>query len=282
MDVAHVPAGWYRDPSARHEKRYWDGGGWSGQVIDAGVVGEDPTGLSPATAAAVAGIGFRAVGVAMWRRLLVALGGIALAIAFAYELIATVIAFGMTEITTDETWLYVWSWLYKPLEITRGTTFITQQMYVGYPPVLVGVALIAGFAFASAIYVNPYTALTKAGARMARFWASPEDKLRWSLARDTLGLSRLHLFRTSYRVWLILAEIASVALLLLSANAILGRAAMTTTGDTLAHLKIGLGPWVCLGAGIIGSICFALAFPLSRQRKVMIHADGTVDDLITG
>ncbi len=36
------PAGWYPDPSGRHEKRYWDGKGWSGHVSTGGVRSEEP------------------------------------------------------------------------------------------------------------------------------------------------------------------------------------------------------------------------------------------------
>jgi hypothetical protein len=36
-----VPAGWYTDPSARHEHRYWDGTDWTAQVSDGGVMAID-------------------------------------------------------------------------------------------------------------------------------------------------------------------------------------------------------------------------------------------------
>lgn len=35
-------AGWYPDPSGRHQHRYWDGGAWSAHVADHGVAGVDP------------------------------------------------------------------------------------------------------------------------------------------------------------------------------------------------------------------------------------------------
>jgi hypothetical protein len=34
--------GWYPDPSGRHERRYWDGKGWTGLAEDARVTVEDP------------------------------------------------------------------------------------------------------------------------------------------------------------------------------------------------------------------------------------------------
>ncbi|HYB88891.1 MAG TPA: DUF2510 domain-containing protein [Streptosporangiaceae bacterium] len=42
-----VPAGWYTDPAARHEQRYWDGTEWTAQVSDGGVTGTDQPGFRP-------------------------------------------------------------------------------------------------------------------------------------------------------------------------------------------------------------------------------------------
>lgn len=50
-----TPAGWYADPTRRHQTRYWDGEHWTAQVSDAGVTSvETPIGpwLAPATATA--------------------------------------------------------------------------------------------------------------------------------------------------------------------------------------------------------------------------------------
>jgi len=46
-----VPAGWYADPSARHERRYWDGTDWTAHVADGGVTATDQPGGRPAPAA---------------------------------------------------------------------------------------------------------------------------------------------------------------------------------------------------------------------------------------
>jgi hypothetical protein len=40
--VASPVAGWYPDPSTRHELRYWDGRGWSEHVMDGGSRTVDP------------------------------------------------------------------------------------------------------------------------------------------------------------------------------------------------------------------------------------------------
>lgn len=39
---AAADRGWYKDPSGRHEQRYWDGTVWTGNVADGGVLGDDP------------------------------------------------------------------------------------------------------------------------------------------------------------------------------------------------------------------------------------------------
>ncbi len=45
------PPGWYADPAARHEHRYWDGTTWTDHVSNAGQAGVDP--LQPPAAAPV-------------------------------------------------------------------------------------------------------------------------------------------------------------------------------------------------------------------------------------
>ena len=47
---AALPAAWYRDPSGRHERRWWDGNEWSDKVADGEVVSSDPPFHTPATA----------------------------------------------------------------------------------------------------------------------------------------------------------------------------------------------------------------------------------------
>lgn len=49
--MTQVPPGWYPDPAAEHEQRYWDGTQWTGDVLDAGPPAEDapPTGPPPST-----------------------------------------------------------------------------------------------------------------------------------------------------------------------------------------------------------------------------------------
>src|SRR5438105_4682816 len=41
------PAGWYADPTTRHELRYWDGYAWLDNVSDSGAAATDPLGGKP-------------------------------------------------------------------------------------------------------------------------------------------------------------------------------------------------------------------------------------------
>jgi hypothetical protein len=45
-----VAAGWYADPSGRHEYRYWDGTYWTAGVADGGITATDPVDDPPAPA----------------------------------------------------------------------------------------------------------------------------------------------------------------------------------------------------------------------------------------
>jgi putative membrane protein len=41
QDVGHAPAGWYADPTGRHQSRYWDQGQWTDHVGNAGATAVD-------------------------------------------------------------------------------------------------------------------------------------------------------------------------------------------------------------------------------------------------
>lgn len=52
-----VVAGWYPDPSTRHEFRYWDGVAWTEHVADAGRASVEAVGSAPAVGAGVSSAG---------------------------------------------------------------------------------------------------------------------------------------------------------------------------------------------------------------------------------
>lgn len=52
-DAVTWPPGWFRDPTGRHDHRWWDGAAWTGHVADAGVTSLDA--LPASSGAAVPG-----------------------------------------------------------------------------------------------------------------------------------------------------------------------------------------------------------------------------------
>ena len=44
---AALPAAWYRDPSGRHERRWWDGADWTDKVADGATLSSDPPTRTP-------------------------------------------------------------------------------------------------------------------------------------------------------------------------------------------------------------------------------------------
>lgn len=55
-DAPSLPAAWYRDPSGRHERRWWDGAEWTDRVADGEVEATDPPVRSAAAVEAPAGV----------------------------------------------------------------------------------------------------------------------------------------------------------------------------------------------------------------------------------
>jgi hypothetical protein len=57
-----TPAGWYADPAGRHQQRYWNGVGWTDDVVDNGVAGREPLTAQPPATQAVPGYGYAQAG----------------------------------------------------------------------------------------------------------------------------------------------------------------------------------------------------------------------------
>ena len=47
MTTTPIAAGWYEDPTRRHEYRYWDGAVWGESVSDRGMTAQDPFSAPP-------------------------------------------------------------------------------------------------------------------------------------------------------------------------------------------------------------------------------------------
>ena len=51
-----MPAGWYPDPTSRHQRRYWDGTRWTDQVSSSGRQGVDPFAATPSASGTMGNI----------------------------------------------------------------------------------------------------------------------------------------------------------------------------------------------------------------------------------
>ena len=283
MNVGQFPAGWYRDPSARHEQRYWDGIRWGRQVLDHGVTTDDPSGAgsdasSTAWAGRLSGAGYRAVRGNAWRLAFLSVGATLVMIAFMFEIWASVMAFNATG-TADRSSLFMWTWLYQERTSFSGLT------YIGYPPIAIFVVLLLALAFQTGVTIRPDSALRKAGAQGVGLRSPKPEREAWSGAVARLraqggGRFSTTLMRPHHRVFLALEILAGLAIMGVSVLAIQGRAALDITGQTLStvSLSVGLGPWICLIAGaacLLGSI---IAWPW-RRHDILILPDGTVEAL---
>lgn len=288
MDAVSSPAGWYRDPAARHEQRYWDGLGWTSHIIDAGVPGEDaPAGgvAVPFAAYAANRAGFRARAGGRGRHALIATAANLLGLAFVFEMIVSVIAFNTFHGPglTSDVGLWVTCWMYGsgPNGFVNGH-YVTQSSFIGYPPLLLWPTLFAAAWLLQRATLPSVIALKSAGMPFPRPWASSEHKRAWADRLWRLQSARLSLFRTSERVYLVLGGIASLAVALISATSILGRSGFIlnqggSPTPTINQLSLGLGPWLCLAAGMVGFLAALLAWPYRRDRDVVVHPDGSVD-----
>lgn len=278
MTLAQMPSGWYSDPSARHERRYWDGAQWSSHVIDGSLNSEDPPIASPMTAQAFAGTvvtgGYRAVRTDVVRYSVAMLAVFVMVLALCFEVLSYIISFGTT-FHSDQDWLHIWSWLYR----ATGSVFDIQV--VGRPPVLLLLALfVAPVALRSVYNMNRGEALYKAGGRIARFWASPQEKAQWAFLQARVasaGVSHTTGARGRDVVMMVVAIVASLAVIGMAWLAIDGRSATTATGMVMSGLSVGIGPWICIWAGVIGLLGSLAVLPIGR--RVIIRSDGSVEEV---
>lgn len=87
------PAGWYPDPTGRHELRYWDGYAWLDDVSDKGAAGKDPLGgkpmPAPSEAAAKAQAAPASAAAASKKPLYLVLAGIAVVVVLVLAFLVT-------------------------------------------------------------------------------------------------------------------------------------------------------------------------------------------------
>ncbi len=92
------------------------------------------------------------------------------------------------------------------------------------------------------------------------------------------------LFRArSQRALIALSGLAALAVTAISAYALLAKEGLSgESGTFMGALSAGLGPKVCLVAGIIGIVGGLAAWPWKAQRHVMVRSDGSVRETPQG
>lgn len=284
-----LPAGWYADPAGRHDYRYWDGAAWTAQVSDRGVPASDSVQLPPPTpasatvarqsgstlAATASARAYRAVAVPTLRVVAVWMAIAGVVAAFLFEIVASVAlaaqvqgnsVFDVPSRSTFEWWS--WLYAYNPLTPTYS-----------YPPPGLWLALLLALILLGSLPVQPVLALKRAGLHAPFRWSAPAERaqLRRGLAQMGYGST---LFRArGRRGLLVLADLAALAVIWMSAYAVITKHAMFQSTGTIsaANLdEIGLGPVVCLVAGVMALAAGLLAWPWTREQTVLVQLDGTV------
>lgn len=275
MTTPTKPAGWYKDPSGRHESRYWDSTQWTDQVADSEVnYVESPQVAARKPVAVVAG--YRAVAVAPWRAALLYAATWIMGAAFLFELIVSMILYqavrdGSPPSRTTAEWT---TWLYHYDTTARGLRFT-----YAYPPPILWLGLLAGLLLAATLMVSAAAALTKAGTRSRWAWSSPEERARLRAALHDLRCG-LPLVRRGGRIGVIVfAELAALMVAGVSAYAIVTKHGAFQNASGVAYsgdLNVAAGPWVCLIASVLLIITLLVALPSRTDRHIMVMPDGSV------
>jgi hypothetical protein len=290
MVTTMTPPGWYSDPTTRHAYRYWDGAAWTPQVSDAGVTTTDPLTarpdgspvVGPSVQASVPGravvatgpragwvLGFRAVAVSKWRAGAVRIAMAAALIALVFEGIALVAlnaAVSNNALPTRSTLQWA-SWLYH---------YSVGDITYAYAPPLLFLGLLLSAVLFAAVLVNPRYAVRKAVGRRTKL-REPSSRCRSELHK--MGAAATLLRERGQRVLLVVAELGALLVTGISAYAVIAKEGVyQESGRFTGALSVGLGPKVCLVAGIVGVISGLVAWPWRAQREVSVLPSGSVAD----
>lgn len=264
-----TPAGWYVDPTGRHEHRYWNGNAWTASVSDAGVSATDEPEVS---AAAPVAYGYRAVAVATWRVAALYSAMLVAMAAFVVELIASL---NLRAAPSD---LSRWAWLYH-----QGP----DAVLYGYPPLGLWFGVILAATLVSALLLPPSQALKKAGLSVRWRWSAPAERARLGAGLSALGHSRTLLRGRGGPLIALLSELTALLVVAVSGYALFAhRGVLNETGsitrNAVGGLAAGLGPKVCLLAGVVSAVLVLVAWPWGRAHHVLVLRDGTVQELQRG
>jgi len=250
---------------------------------DPATLGDEQGRLTP-TPVSPAAVGYRAVAVRPWRVVVIGVATLVSALALALELLASV---GAALSATTDRWLPATSWLYQPAHLgTPNGAELRWEWAYGYPPLGLWVALVVTTCCLAAVRVDRVRALRRAGTHIPHlYWSGCEEEARLAASLHRLGASQRMLFRVTHARLLAVAGFASAVTVLLSAYAITGRTATTRPDGQAAiavpDLAVGLGPWLCLAAGVVTLATAVAIWPWQPQRQVRIHTGGRVESLST-
>lgn len=309
------PAGWYTDPTGRHEARFWDSEHWTAQVADHGVTSVEglhspadqqtavqrtpdappvfapsqapeqafppPPAVLPSAAAAPApaGSGYRVAVAPPWRVLLVRIGVTALTVAFFFEAVASL---ALGSIVNDATY-----GINPPSESSfRWAAWLYHYTSVpltySYPPVLLWPTLFFGFVFAGSLVLSRSMALSKAGCRGRWAWSANAQRKRLGDGLHAMGYAKFMLRAGGgRRARVIVTEIAALIALAVSWYAVARREAVFQDVTELrftGELTLGYGPTLCLIATVLAVVTVPLAWPWRNERHVIVYSDGSVED----
>jgi hypothetical protein len=292
-----APAGWHADPTARHEYRYWDGAAWTPMVSDHGITATDALVVPPQTIPAAASPGppppatragaaavpdtartteYRAVAVPVWRVVALRCAATVAALALTFEVIASVYLNSEVNRSTllrppSRSTFERWAWLYH---------YTAGNITYGYPPLLLWLALFLALILPVAVLVRPAEAIKKASARRIMWnWSALQERSRLRRQLRDMGAATTLFRGRVQRVLLTLAGLAALAVTTISGYALLAKEGLSQESGTFTGaLSAGLGPKVCLLAGIVGIVGGLVAWPWKAQRQVTIGADGSVHD----
>jgi hypothetical protein len=256
--------GWYADPSGQHERRYWDGATWTTSVSDHGRTTTEPS-VPPPT-------GYRVVAVSRARIAALLVAQLAIVSAFFFEIVASVYLESQVNgsiVAAPSRSTFEWSaWLYH---------YGAARVVYGYPPLGVWLSLLVAMIVTGLLTLSPVQALKKAGARARWQWSAPAERQRLAQGLRELGCAKTVLRARGRRGLLVVAEIASLALIGFALYTLTSKRGLFLESQTYTRtLTVGVGPVVCLIAGIVAAVACVAAWPRRAEREIAVLPDGTI------
>ena len=256
--------GWYADPSGQHERRYWDGATWTTLVSDHGRTTTEPSVPPPS--------GYRVVAASRARVVALLVAQLAIVSAFIFEGVASVYLRSQVDasvLVPPSRSTFQWSaWLYH---------YGAARVVYGYPPLGVWLSLLVAMVVIGSLTLSPVQALKKAGVRARWQWSAPAERQRLAQGLHELGCAKTVVRARGRRGLLVVAEISALALIGFALYTLIAKQGLFLESQSYTHtLTVGVGPVVCLIAGIVAVAAGLVAWPWRAEREVVVLPDGTV------